>query len=91
MEAVVGPEEVKLVVASLLLRESGHELAAILCDEQGSQFHDLQILGADVGHTRRELKIRGFRGPGGFLVDRDGSLAHATGRYCGTTSFLDFA
>ena len=91
VETVIGSEEVKLVVAGLFLGEGSHKLATILCHKQRSQSHDLEILGANVGHTRRELKIRGLRGPGRLLIDRGGSLAYATSGDGGAAPFLDFA
>lgn len=91
VQAMVWPQEVELVITGLPLGESGHELPAILGNKQSRQFHNLEILGAYVGHTRRELKVGRFRRASRFRLDDGGSFGSSTSSDGGTATLFDLA
>lgn len=57
-QAVLGPQEVKLVVALLLLHELCEELAAISGHKLGRQLHHVEVEGRNGGWVCDELKFR---------------------------------
>lgn len=80
-----------MVIASLTLRQTGHELAAVLRDEESCQLDDLEILGADVGHAGREVERRGLGRASRFLFGSSRGFAGAAGSDSSAPSLFDLA
>ena len=57
-QAVLGPQEVKLVVPLLFLHELGEKLPAVAGDKLGGELDDVQVKRRDGRRVGDELKLR---------------------------------